>query len=234
MPPSTISVLHIGKTGGTALKGGLVAHMRQTGDVRFALHRHDDTLPTIWAADPDRRVFFAVRDPVARFVSGFNSRLRHGRPRYNVPWSESEATAFSRFTSPNALAEGLSKPDLRDLAVAAMSQIGHVNTALVDWLVSPTYLEQHADKIVYIAHQSELTADEAQICAALGVPAPLLPTDDIGAHRTPSDMATRLSDLARANLADWFARDVAVYDWCLARRAACGWGRGAALGTNPA
>lgn len=225
MPRPTISVLHIGKTGGTALKGGLSSYMRQTGDRRFALHGHDDTLERIWAADPRRPVFFAVRDPITRFVSGFSSRLRRGRPRYDVPWTDDETIAFSRFPSPNALGEALSDREHRAAAVAAMSQIRHVNTALVDWLVSPTYLEQHADKILYIAHQSDLTADEKQICEVLGVPAPLLPDDDIGAHRTPAGMATRLSDLAKANLAHWYALDFAVYDWCLEHRRTCGWGR---------
>lgn len=225
MPRPTISVLHIGKTGGTALKDGLVSYMRRMGDGRFALHSHDDTLEAIWAADPRRPVFFTVRDPLTRFVSGFNSRFRHGRPRYDVAWTDGEAVAFSRFASPNALGEALSDAECRDVAVAAMSQIRHVNTALVDWLVSPGYLEQHVDKIVYIAHQSDLTAEEAQICEALGVPAPLLATDDIGAHRTPADMTTGLSDLAKANLAQWYAPDFAVYGWCLQRRRACGWGR---------
>jgi hypothetical protein len=225
MPQPTISVLHIGKTGGSALKDGLSSYMRRTEDKRFALHSHKDTLETIWAVDPRRPVFFTVRDPITRFVSGFNSRLRHGRPRYDVAWTDSEAVAFSRFTSPNALGEALSDRERRDVAVAAMSQIQHVNTALIDWLVSPTYLQEHADKAVYIGHQSDLTADEAQICEALGVPAPLLPKDDIGAHRTPAEMPTRLSDLATANLAHWYALDFAVYDWCLEHRRARGWGR---------
>jgi len=220
-----ISVLHIGKTGGTALKDGLYAYVTRTGDRRFDLHRHEDTLEKIWADQPDKPVFFAVRDPISRFVSGFNSRLRHGRPRYDVAWTDSETIAFSRFTSPNALGEALGGGEHQDLAVAAMSQIRHVSTQLNDWLVSPAYLEQHAGKILYIARQSELSADEAQICEVLGVPAPLLAKDDIGAHRTPAGMTTGLSDLAKTNLARWFARDFAIYDWCLERRRASGWGQ---------
>jgi hypothetical protein len=111
-----ISVLHIGKTGGSALKDGLHAYMERTEDERFILHSHQHKLESIWAADPRRPVFFAVRDPITRFASGFNSRLRHGRPRYNAAWTDSEAAAFSCFTSPSALEEALSDGERRDAA----------------------------------------------------------------------------------------------------------------------
>jgi hypothetical protein len=71
-----ISFIHVRKTGGNAIK-----HMLRD-DERFELHKHELTLTKIWRDDPNRKVFFVVRDPVSRFISGFNSRLRNGGPSH--------------------------------------------------------------------------------------------------------------------------------------------------------
>ena len=54
---------------------------------------------------------FFVRDPISRFVSGFNSRLRKGLPKMYFPWAPGEKLAFSRFATPNQLALALSSSD---------------------------------------------------------------------------------------------------------------------------
>ena len=78
--------LHIGKTGGSAVKEAIA------GRPGIALHEHGARLRDIPQGEP---VFFTVREPLARYVSAFNSRLRAGRPRYDVPWSPDEAKAFA-------------------------------------------------------------------------------------------------------------------------------------------
>lgn len=89
--------LHIPKTGGTAIIAALAPHALAYGIV---LHDHRVTLRDIAVGE---RVFFAVRAPLSHFVSGFNSRLRHGRLRDEVPWTAGEAAAFGRFPTPTAL-----------------------------------------------------------------------------------------------------------------------------------
>ena len=117
-----IHVLHIPKTGGSALFDALGPFAERSG---LQLHTHATTLADV--PDGDMTIF-AVREPLSRFCSGFNSRLRRGRPLRDVPWTPGEASAFARFSTPNALAEALdaSDPDRRRAALDAIAAIPHL------------------------------------------------------------------------------------------------------------
>jgi hypothetical protein len=143
----TLHFLHIGKTGGSAVRYALEP-IADRFDI--VLHEHSTTLKDV----PDHeRAFFVVRDPISRFVSGFNSRLRRGRPKNNARWSLGEFLAFSYFKTPNALAEALSSSNGRERrrAEKAMSRIGHVNTRLSTWLGSRDYLLSRRQSLAYVA-----------------------------------------------------------------------------------
>src|SRR5919108_4446855 len=99
----TVHFLHIGKTGGTAIKHILKRHSVTRGYV-IRRHGHRTTLREVSAGE---KVIFFVRDPLSRFISGFYSRLRQGQPRYFNPWTPEERMAFERFDTPNRLAVGL-------------------------------------------------------------------------------------------------------------------------------
>ena len=74
-----VHLLHIGKTGGTAVK----AAVRQSdANGSLLIHPHEVTLRDIAPGDD---VIFFVRNPVDRFVSGFFSRKRQGQPGHFVP-----------------------------------------------------------------------------------------------------------------------------------------------------
>src|SRR3984893_10849386 len=136
--PSAIGFIHIGKTGGTALKYMLNRHIQKTRCSGLQLFKHDMTFPRLCVEHPTSQALFFVRDPVSRFVSGFNSRLRQGLPRFHVPWRPSEAVAFGTFAPPNRLAEALSADDpaRRVAAASAMNAIRHVRDRLVLYLGS--------------------------------------------------------------------------------------------------
>ena len=99
------------RAGGTAIKHAMgSAQASISGDgARLPyvvhLHRHAVGLRDVPAGE---RFFFFVRDPVGRFVSGFYSRQRKGRPRYSGQWSEREREAYRRFGTPDQLASALS------------------------------------------------------------------------------------------------------------------------------
>src|SRR5207237_1152572 len=76
-------LLHIPKTGGSNLKHCL----KSMKSFPFLLCNHDKTL--VKSTSQDRFIFF-VRSPVTRFVSGFLSRLREGRPLNNYPHTVEE------------------------------------------------------------------------------------------------------------------------------------------------
>src|SRR5205823_2768329 len=98
-----VNLLHVGKTGGTAVKHALRTALH-AGGYCIRLCRHGVRLRDV---PPGEKVVFFVRDPASRFVSGFYSRLRQGRPRYTSPWSRAEKAAFGRFGTPNDLAAAL-------------------------------------------------------------------------------------------------------------------------------
>jgi hypothetical protein len=209
-----LHVLHIGKTGGTALNHVLVEHA-EAMRYRPVFGGHELTLAEVPRGE---RFMFFIRDPVSRFVSAFNSRLREGRPRYHYPWRDEEKVAFARFKTPNELASALSDPDsaLRSEAEAAMRGIGHLNTGYSFWLGGPRSLRRRSDDVFFIGFQEQLGDDFAALKPRLGLPPDAeLPRGD-AAHRAPAGLDTGLGEVARANLERWYAEDVVLVSLCRA------------------
>jgi hypothetical protein len=211
------TILHIGKTGGSAVKRALRPHAKTHN---LILTNHFVSLPDVPVGEP---VVFSVRDPESRFVSAFNSRLRKGRPLHNKEWSAQERIAFEIFETANDLAEALSS-DLvskRTKAIDAMNSIFHVSHRLSHWLVSPSYLLSRANDILLVLDQSHLTADFEVLKRKLNLEDDVrLTTDPVRAHKTPEDMSTHLSKLASANILNWYAADFLLYSKCCEIRTA--------------
>jgi len=209
----TLHVLHLGKTGGTAVKHALEG-FPETAGFRIHLCGHHFRLRDVPEGD---MVVFFVRHPLSRFVSGFHSRARQGQPRYFSPWTEAEARAFQDFRTPNGLGEALSSPVAaeRDKAVHAMHAIGHVRASYWEWFETEAYFSSRRQDIYFIGFQECLDRDFAELRARLGLgPDCVLPTDDVGAHRNPVTVDRRLSLRARRNLRQWYARDYAFFRIC--------------------
>lgn len=208
-----VHLIHIGKTGGTALKH-VLKHQSVTPRYRIVLHNHACTLRDVPVGDG---VMFFLRDPVSRFVSGFYSRKRQGRPRYFYPWSEAEAAAFARFQTPNQLALALSSADaaVREAAVAAMGAIQHVRSSYWDWFENESYFLSRRDDILFVGFQESLTADFDKLKSLLGLPdSAILPGEEAAMHRNPEELDRRLDPQALANLTQWYRHDYAFVDLC--------------------
>jgi hypothetical protein len=209
-----IHVLHIGKTGGTALKAALAPF---AAEGRFVLHGHTTRCRD---CPPGSRIFFVVRHPVDRFVSAFNSRLRRGRPRFHYPWSLRQALVFSLFRSPCALAEGLGSrnPLVRLAGGLSMRSIGHLRRRLSYW-IDAEELERNPRLI--IGTVETLDSDLRHLLALAGIEgAAELPADPVEAHVTPPEFDRSLSTEARKNLTNYFRSDIILYEACLRARAA--------------
>jgi hypothetical protein len=209
-----IHVLHIGKTGGTALKAALAPF---AAEGRFVLHGHATRCRD---CPPGSRIFFVVRHPVDRFVSAFNSRLRRGRPRFDYPWSLRQAIVFTLFRSPCALAEGLGSrnPLLRLAAGLSMRAIGHLRRRLSYW-IDAGELERNPRLIVGTVQT--LDCDLRRLLAIAGIHETAeLPTDPVEAHVTPPQFERKLSAKAVRNLTRYFRSDIILYEACLRARAA--------------
>lgn len=214
--PERIHFLHVGKTGGTALKEALTQFPSM---FEVELHQHDFTLAQVPAGE---QYFFFLRHPVSRFVSGFNSRLRKGRPRYGVEWSVGEAEAFGRFPTPDALALALfsASSGERQAAWDAMAAIQHVRNSVFDWFGDEVAFEARLDDLLFVGSQPCLNSDFRHLKSILKLPADAaLPDDAVVTHRSLPSQANELSERAVGNLRSWYARDVAFYEMAMLLRA---------------
>jgi Sulfotransferase family len=205
--------LHVGKTGGTAIKHALKAYRVTSGHV-LVLHGHRFTLGEVPNGD---KFFFCLRSPASRFVSGFYSRQRQGRPRYFVPWTPDEKIAFAEFQTPDSLALALSSADdgERRRAETAMRSIAHVKSGYAQWLGGEGYLLSRLPDVFFIGFQESLAEDFEALKLKLGLTANVkLPSDDVTAHRNPEHLDKRLSDHALENLKRWYADDFKLFALC--------------------
>ena len=210
-PP--LNVLHIGKTGGTALKHVLREH-QDASRYQLLFRGHDVTLADVPAGE---HFMFLIRDPLTRFVSAFNGRLREDRPRYHYPWRDEEKVAFATFKTPDQLAVALSSSGQteREQAEQAMNGIGHVNTPYTFWFKDDSTFQSRVDDVFFIGLQDRLDEDFELLKRRLALPDEARMTgDETVAHKTPAGFDDQLSDIGRANLERWYAWDVSFVQRC--------------------
>ncbi len=208
-----VHFLHIGKTGGSAIKHALCPALKSD---RYVLHLHPHRV-RLSDVPPGENVFFFLRDPVTRFGSGFFSRQRQGKPRYFIPWSHEEKIAFGNFHLPNQLALALSSPNEEERAKAcdAMRSIRHVRNSYWKWLKDEQYLDLRADDILFVGLQENLASDFEVFKSKMSLPDNLvLPADDLCAHRNPSNIDRSLQSEAVDNLKHWYKEDYACLELC--------------------
>lgn len=206
-------VFHIGKTGGTALNHVLVEYADRS---RYR-HVHGGHELTLADVPRGERFMFFIRDPLTRFVSAFNGRLREDRPRYHYPWRDEERVAFALFKTPDQLAVALSSADPveREQAEQAMRGIGHVNTPYSFWFRDKHAFEARLPDLFFIGFQDRLDADFELLKQRLGLPAEArLPVGTTAAHQSPPGFETDLSPAGRRNLAAWYADDLELVALC--------------------
>ena len=214
-------LLHIGKNGGTAANAVIKANNKLGVGEFVNCYKHKVGLQDVADDNMCERLMFFIREPVARYISAFNSRLRMGYPRHHGEWSPREEIAFEHFKTPNQLAEALSSedPKRRQLAHDAMIGIRHLRRAYEHYLGSVELLEQEKDRIYFIAQTETFGPDFDLMRKLIGVSPDLeLPTDDYGAHRTPEGFEKTVSELGRKNVQDYYKTDYAIYNWCVKRR----------------
>jgi hypothetical protein len=102
--------LHLPKTGGTGLKDFLLANLDAIASVPIPFG-HAWTLRMVRSQCPGLRLSLLLRDPLERVISGFQSRLREGRPRYAIPWRREEAEVFGHYPTVDSFLNGLSSDD---------------------------------------------------------------------------------------------------------------------------
>jgi hypothetical protein len=223
-----VHFLHVGKTGGSAVKRGL----RRAGPVcsRYVESRYGTVLVhphrvRLEHLPADAPFFFFLRDPVARFLSGFYSRLRKGAPRYYREWTPAERAAFDAFGTPQELAAALAGgPIQRRRAERALRSIRHLSP-VVESIAPAEHLADVVDRVVYVGRQETLTSEWPVLLHELGLPPRLrLPQDPVVAHVGPDADDRSLEPRADEALRRFYAGDEELVAVCERLRAERGWG----------
>jgi hypothetical protein len=230
----TLHFIHVGKTGGTAIKralreqGAAYWNEREAPNVRptkygpIQLHHHSYGLREVPADD---YVFFCVRDPVSRFLSGFYSRLNKGQPRYYAEWTPAEREAFEAFPTPQQLAAALAgeDPDARLLAEQAMRRVRHLRP-MTRSVGRRKALRARLEQVAYIGRQETLTADWERMKDVLGLPDEVqLPASPVRAHVGDASLDTSLDEAAVTALREWYRRDYRLLKFSDRVRRERGW-----------
>jgi hypothetical protein len=204
-----VHFIHIGKTGGTSIIAGLKIESSPNLGRKYVVfsHFHDFGLKDVGRGE---KIFFCVRDPIEKFISGFYSRQRKGRPRYSKEWSIGEQHAFERFSTPNQLALALSSDNQEDRneAVLAMKTIVHVSASYWDWFVDEKYFESRLGDVLFVCQIERLDSDFEKLKQLLRLPSGLsLPKNEVERHENPKGLDKHLDDRAVQNLKKWYERD---------------------------
>lgn len=208
-----VHFLHLGKTGGSAVKYA-IEHCRNPHLYYVIyLHTRDTTLRDVPLG---HKFFFFLRDPLSRFVSGFYGRQQQGQPHHFMPWTPAEEAAFARFATPNALGLALSSgdPAERQAAEEAMRSILHVKDSYWKWFESRDYFLSRVPDLFFIGFQEQLADDFEVLRNKLFLPCLTLPEDEVCARRNPPDLDRSLEPAAIANLKRWYADDFAFVELC--------------------
>lgn len=208
-----INFLHIGKNAGSAFRHVARQVNRTSRAIRICVHGHEVRLAHL---SPSERYVFAIRSPDTRFLSGFYSRKRNGRPLYQGVWSDHESVAFSHFEHANCLAEALFEDTSRGYhAFCAMKSISHCSMEQVSWFERSGYFLDLRPPVTII-RQERFEADLHDFLRMVGHTDPIeLAPDDMLAHRFDYSDTPPLSDKAMANLQRWYAVDFEFYSRCV-------------------
>ena len=202
-----IRFIHIGKTGGSF--AWFILNKIDTEN-KLILNGHANTLN-----NENYKYIFFIRDPVTRYISSFISRLRKGKPLYNVEWTHEEKIAYTNFKTPNELAESLSPTNSHyKEALHAMHSVFHLKHDISYYLKDVETIKKYKDKIIYIGKQETINEDINSIVKLLGYDYTITDEDMTTKfiHKTPDNYKdiTWLSELGRQNVINYYKKDYEI------------------------
>lgn len=97
--------MHVGKTGGTSINVFFQNCHKAGLRVPIVLN-HNWSFQMARLRYPNAKIIVVLRDPLERIISGFNFRLREGRP-HGHPWTSNEAIAYGHFCNAESFMNAL-------------------------------------------------------------------------------------------------------------------------------
>lgn len=168
---ASLAYLHIPKTGGTSLHALFAERWRSGRPAPLYLPHHCD----MDAADqllPEARIILVTREPLERMASGFLSRLRQGRPRYDRPWTAGEAAAFTAYRQPGALFRALLSSDEFDVSMSsfALREIAHLRRGYEFYFQSAERVRKAKSRFALVGEIGAMDRFVEGLAALLGAP----------------------------------------------------------------
>lgn len=207
-----VHFLHIGKTGGSAIKNVLRKHL-ETEKYVIKTHSHNKSLKDIPKGE---QVIFFLREPMSRFISGFYSRQRKGQPLFYREWSEIEKVVFETFMTPNQIACSLADQNSisHSLAKKAMKNVQHFSP-YKKWYSDVEYFLSRIEDVLYIGFQESLNENFSELKNILELPeSASLPTDDVLSHKNPDGIDKLIEEKGVVALKDWYSDDIKFISLC--------------------
>lgn len=204
-----VHFIHIGKTGGTAVKSALNNEKKPFINHKYIIISHPHFIGLEHVLK-NEKAFFFVRNPVDRFVSGFYSRKRKGMPHIYNEWSKEEAKTFEKFNNPNQLALSLTSNNmsLQKQAIKGMKSIGHIKTSYWDWFKSPRLIDEKIDNIIFVGSQRNLNSNFEELREILEISEEYqLPQNETKRHKNPESFDKKLDMKSVKNIMSWYAKD---------------------------
>jgi hypothetical protein len=190
-----------------------LSHIEKTSKCKIFLHGHP---VTVWDLPIEDDFIFILRDPIARFVSGFNDGRRLGLPRYRVPWTPIVARVFQHFATAQELALALRSNNarLRRMAHTGLRFVPHLKYPFSFWTGSTKSLEKNTKRIFFYSRVERLEDDLVHLCKTLGLPKLEMPTDTKLAHKGDPTNDTGLTGEAKDILRHYLRKDYDILNFC--------------------
>ena len=210
------SFIHIGKTAGNTVKS-IASDVNHNYNKKLHIYPHNCDLKNILRFRKDR-ISFILRDPAERFISGFYSRMRNGRPLNNRLWSLKEAISYLYFPDANKLCEALGDDDERlySAALYAINSIQHLKRGYSFYFQSVDMIKKYEDRFYAIVPFDKLHDYMHEIFSPLGVPQDFVEKNMQKYHAAPVETARRTAELtqaARENLRSFLQQDYEIYEY---------------------
>ncbi|MEH6724611.1 MAG: hypothetical protein V7703_00540 [Hyphomicrobiales bacterium] len=106
--------MHVGKTGGTSVNTFFQNCHKAGLRVPIVLN-HNWSFQMARLRYPQAKIIVVLRDPLERIISGFNFRLREGRPAGH-PWTANEAIVYSHFGNVGCFMDALCSDETQHIS----------------------------------------------------------------------------------------------------------------------
>ena len=207
--------IHIGKTGGSSI-ANISRKAAEAGYPTPKKLGHDTRLAAAAKSFPNAQFSFTIRDPIARIISAFDSRLRQSRPSYTALWRPEEAISYLWFPTSLDFFKALLSSDERQKSAGlfAKQNLGHIRRGYEFHFESKETLFSLENRIYYVGELEGGFQAQVGYFEPVGVPKAFLEKNYAHAHSGGSSTKASISEIPDGmlnELVDYFRTEYEIY-----------------------